>query len=141
MLTVFSWNIEGARCGASTLSSLLSLHTPALMFLALACLKPTYCHHLNGEDALLPDQRRAWGGTLAMWHSSLDPFVSILPTTSSSVLSLLLSVPGLTPSLHIGLYLPNSGKEAEFTLALTALDMVLQDIGESHPCTYGETAT
>ena len=107
--------------------------------LALACLKPSYCHHLNGEDALLPDlaldQRRAWGGTLAMWHSSLDPFVSILPTTSSSVLPLLLSVPGLTSSLHIGLYLPTSGKEAEFTLALTALDMVLQDIAESHPST------
>ena len=68
-------------------------------------------------------------------HSSLDPFVSILPTTSSSVLPLLLSVPGLTSSLHIGLYLPTSGKEAEFTLALTALDMVLQDIAESHPST------
>ena len=53
--------------------------------LALASL-PDFCHHLNSADSFLPslalDQRKAWGGTLAMWHKSLDPFLLVPPTTS-----------------------------------------------------------
>ena len=93
--------------------------------------------HLNSEDSILPtlalDQRHAWGGTLALWHSSLDPFITVLPTSSPSVLPLLLSIPGLSPSLHIGIYLPTSGRDPEFLTALAALDMVLLSLAETKP--------
>ena len=96
-----------------------------------------YSFHLNSEDSSLPsmamDQRHAWGGTLALWHTSLDPFVTMLPTTSPSVLPILLSIPGLSPSFHIGIYLPTSGRDPEFLMALTALDMVLLSMAETNP--------
>ena len=146
-MTVLSWNIEGARRGASSLSHFTSLHSPALVFLSepqlfqadatLALVPlPDYCHHLNSEDSLLPslalDQRKAWGGTMALWHTSLDPFVMGQPTMSPAVLPLLLTIPSLSPSLHIGLYLPTSGREPEFLLALTALDSILATLAEDH---------
>ena len=147
-MTVLSWNIEGARRGAQALAHLSSLQPTALMFLsepqlflcdASLALSPMtgYSFHLNSEDATLPsmamDQRRAWGGTLALWHSSLDPFVTVLPTTSPAVLPVFLSIPGLSPSIHIGIYLPTSGRDPEFLTALTALDMVLVTMVETRP--------
>ena len=147
-LTVISWNIEGAKRGVSALSHLSSLNPTALMFpsepklfqcdaiLALSCMG-SYSLHLNSEDSTLPsmalDQRHAWGGTLALWHSSLDPFVKVLPTSSSSVLPLLLSIHGLSPSAHIGIYLPTIGRDHDFLTALTALDMVLVSLAETKP--------
>ena len=133
--------------GASSLSYFASLHSPALIFLsepqlfqcdsslALASL-PDFCHHLNSADSFLPslalDQRKAWGGTLAMWHKSLDPFLTVLPTTSPAVLPIHLNIPGLSPSLHIGLYLPTSGRETDFFLALTVLDTILTSLSEEY---------
>ena len=147
-ITVISWNIEGAKRGASSLAHFISLHSPALVFLsepqlfqcdtalALAPLR-NYRHHLNSEDMLLPslalDQRHAWGGTLALWHSSLDPFITVLPTSSPSVLPLFLSIPGLSSSVHIGIYLPTSGRDSDFLTALSALDMVLVSLSETKP--------
>ena len=146
-MSVISWNIERAKRSAFSLAHFTSLHSPALVFLsepqlfqcdttlALAPLTD-YRHHLNSEDMLLPtlalDQRKAWGGTMAMWHSSLDPFITVLPTPSPAVLPILLAIPGLSSSLHVGLYLPTSGCEQEFLLALTAMDSVLTSLAEDH---------
>ena len=97
----------------------------------------SYSFHLNSEDSSLPsmsmDQRRAWGGTLALWHSSLDPFITVLLTNSPSVLPIFLSIPGLSTSIHIDIYLPTSGRDPEFLAALTALDMVLVSMAETKP--------
>ena len=104
--------------------------------LVLAPLLATYCHHLNSEDFFNPDlaleKHKAKGGTLCLWHKALDPFASLLPTTSPAVLPLLLSVPGLSPSAHIGIYLPTRGQDQEFVLALAALSAVLQELKENH---------
>ena len=104
---------------------------------ALAPLLPTYCHHLNSEDKFYPElaleRRQAHGGTLALWHSDLDPFISTLPTTSPAVLPLLLSVPGLSPSVHIGIYLPTSGRDENFVVALAALTAVMESALDEHP--------
>ena len=124
-------------------------HKPALIFisepqlfqcdcsLALAPLRGTYCHHLNSEDSFYPDlaleSRSAKGGTLSLWHAALDPFVTLLPTPSPAVLPLLLSVPGLSPSAQVCIYLPTSGQEQEFVLAISALTAVLQSLAEEHP--------
>ena len=60
--------------------------------LALTPLIPTYHYHLNSEDKFYPElaleQRQAHSGTLALWHSALDPFIP----TSPAVLPLLLSI-------------------------------------------------
>ena len=105
--------------------------------LALAPLLPTYCYHLNSEDQFYPELalagHQAHGGTLAIWHSALDPFISILPTTSPAVLPLLISVPGLLPSVHVGVYLPTSGKDEHFVVVLAALTAVLETVQDEHP--------
>ena len=147
-MNILSWNIEGAKRGAHNLAHFVEKYDPALMFLsepqvfqcdaalAMAPLLPTYCYHLNSEDTYYPelalDKRQAHGGTLALWHSALDPFITILPTTSPAVLPLLLSVPGITPSVHVGIYLPTSGRDEDFVVALASLTAVLEHVLEDH---------
>ena len=71
---------------------------------------------------------------MIMWRSKLDPYIKVLPTTSSSFLPILLSVPGLAPSAHIAVYLPTSGKEAEFVSALANLEVCLDHISQEYSC-------
>ena len=80
------------------------------------------------------ETRKAIGGTMVMWRSKLTPFIKALSTTSTSVLPFLLSVPGLALSAHIAVYLPTSGKEAEFVSALAALEAILEEINENYAC-------
>ena len=130
------------------LAHFAQIHQPAIMFLSepklfqcdsslsLAPLLPTYRHHLNSEDSYYPElaleKHQAHGGTLALWHCALDPFVTILPTTSPAVLPLLLSIPGLNPSVHVGIYLPTSGRDEHFVVALASLTAVLESVAEEH---------
>ena len=101
--------------------------------------QPKYSFHLNSEDTLCPDlpliTKRAIGGTMALWRTELDPFIKVLPTTSSAVLPLLLSLPGLCPAAHITVYLPTSGREAEFVSALGVLESCIEKILEDFSCT------
>ena len=69
-----------------------------------------------------------------MWKSTLDPYIKVLPTSASSSLPILLSVPGLQVTAHIAVYLPTSGKDPEFTSALSALDVTLTMIEEEYAC-------
>ena len=147
-MNILSWNIEGAKRGSHNLAHFADTHQPSLIFLsepqlfqcdatlALSPLLPTYCHHLNSEDTFYPelalDKRHAHGGTLALWHFSLDPFITILPTTSSAVLPLLLSIPGISPSIHVGIYLPTSGRDEYFVVALSSLIAVLESVQEEY---------
>ena len=105
--------------------------------LALSPLKPTYCHKLNSDDSFFPElaleHRQAHGGTMALWHSALDPFITCLPTNTPAILPLLLAIPGLQPSAHIGIYLPTSGQDKEFVIALGELGTVLELLREDHP--------
>ena len=97
-----------------------------------------FSFHLNSEDLLCPDlpmvSRRASGGTMAMWKSELDPYIKVLPSTSSAVLPLLLSLPGRCLTAHVTVYLPTHGKDAEFVSALGALDSCLEQIQEDFSC-------
>ena len=71
------------------------------------------------------DRRKAWGGTLALWRREIDPFITPLETPSPSVLPLLLQIPGLSSSIHIGLYLPTWGRDSEFIEALASLESIV----------------
>ena len=76
---------------------------------------------------------RAKGGTMALWKASLDPYVTVLPCTSPAVLPLLLSILGLSRSLHIGIYLPTGSLEQDWIIALAALTLVLEDAHKQFP--------
>ena len=70
---------------------------------------------------------------MALWKSSLNPFVTILPHTSPAVLPMILDIPGLQWSIHIGIYLPTRGLEHEWVIALAALTLVLEYAQETYP--------
>ena len=115
-MTVISWNIEGWARNCFNLLHFVDLHLPLFVFLSepqvfqcdvtsmFSRFTSNYSFHLNSEDLACPDlpliSRRACGGTMAMWRKQLDPYVRVLPTVSSSVLPLLLSIPGLSPTAH-----------------------------------------
>ena len=71
---------------------------------------------------------------MIMWHSKLNPYIKILPTSSPSSLPILLSIPGLQTTAHIAIYLPTSGKESEFITALAALEATVTMILEEYSC-------
>ena len=100
--------------------------------------KGSYQCHLNSNDVFCPDlpliSRKPNGGTMAMWHHHLDPYIRVLPCPSSAVLPILLAVPGLSQSAHISVYLPTAGKDTEFLCALAALDTCIEQIKEDFSC-------
>ena len=65
---------------------------------------------------------------MVMWQTSLDPFITIIPTQSPSIAAILLNIPGYYPSAHVSLYLPTSGQEVQFVSALATLDNCLEDL-------------
>ena len=96
-----------------------------------------YFCSLNSDDLYdreLPFiKNRSNGGTMILWKKTLDKFVSILPTVSSSFLPLLFQPPSSPPSLHLSLYLPTSGKETEFTEEMGKLRQFLENLLEDIP--------
>ena len=70
---------------------------------------------------------KAKGGTMVMWHFSLSPHLEVQPTTSPSCVSVLLSPPGILPSLHTAVYLPTAGRDGEWLAALVELEQHVQD--------------
>ena len=95
-----------------------------------------YSSFLNSEDFHSPelalDKTKAKGGTMILWKSVLDPFISIIPTESSSIAAILLNYPGYCISAHLAIYLPTAGKEVEFVSALASLDSCLDHLLNKH---------
>ena len=71
-----------------------------------------------------------------MWQTSLDPFVTIVPTHTSSISAIILNIPGYCVSAHIALYLPTAGQEVQFISALSSLDNCLEDVLARHQDIY-----
>ena len=77
---------------------------------------------------------KAHGGTMVMWRTGLDPFVTTLSTPSPSFLPILLQIPGFSKSIHIAIFLPTSGKDPEFVSALSLLDVFIDEMTTLHSC-------
>ena len=96
---------------------------------------PNISFHLNSEDmfdeALPLERSRAKGGTMALWPSSLDPYITILPTTTPAILPCRVRMPGLVESVHFCIYFPTAGQEEIFVETLAALSVFLEDIYEN----------
>ena len=65
---------------------------------------------------------------MLLWKTSLDPYISIIPSDSPAILPMVLKLPHHSASCHVMIYLPTSGQEAEFVAALASLDSCLNDI-------------
>ena len=98
---------------------------------------PSYCFFLNSEDRYDEDlpllKNQAFGGTMIFWKKSLDSFVSVYSVTTSSFLPIIFSPPGAPVSVHIALYLPTSGLEAEFLEQIALLRIAIEELKETHP--------
>ena len=96
-----------------------------------------YDAHLNSEDYhdqdLALDKVKARGGTMIMWHTSLTPLITVIPTESPSFQTILLKLPETVPSLHTALYLPTAGKEDQFFSTLAELTNHLEEIQSNYP--------
>ena len=147
--TVITWNIEGFHRNLHSLNHFITEHQPGLIFLTepqtfqhdLPLLLQTFrgelsCH-LNSEDLHQPElameTSRAKGGTMALWRSSLDPFITIIPTGTSSILALILQPPRHAPSIHICLYFPTAGKDPEYVVELSKLEVLLEELSDKYP--------
>ena len=120
--------------------SLIFLSEPQLFQCDSSSLMKTfqgsYSHHLSSEDLLFPElaleQTKAKGGTMVLWQTSLDPFVSVLPTDSPALAAIVLKIPGICISAHVAIYLPTAGQEVQFVSALASLDNCLVDLLNKH---------
>ena len=124
-IPILSWNIEGFSRHRYSLRHFMEIHRPLLVLLTepmvhssdlpplLQPFNGNYESFLNSEDFHEPDLSH--GGTVIMWHSSMTPFVSVLPTSSPGFLTIVLKLPSAVPSLHSVIYLPTSGNDQEFS--------------------------
>ena len=134
---MLTWNIEGFSRNRHSLRNFTERYQPSLVLLSepmthqadlpllLQPFSGKYAAHLNSEDLhdhdLAIESSRAHGGTMIMWLSSLSPFITILPTVSSSFLTILLKPDDAIPSLHTVIYLPTAGKDDQFFSVLADL--------------------
>ena len=137
-LTVISWNIEGLSKNYLILNDFVKQYSAQLIFLSepqtyrcdlaplLTPFLSEYEAHLNSEDAHDMDlpltHPKAKGGTMAIWHSSLSPYLKVLPSSSPSFFSILISVPGYLPALHTVVYLPTAGRDGEWLASVVELE-------------------
>ena len=84
---------------------------------------------LNSPDVYDPDlplkRSPAKGGTLVMWHSDIHKYVTPLETSSSSVLPIIVSLPGFKPSCHIAIYMLTAGHDELFVVSMSALESTI----------------
>ena len=141
-----SWNIEGLERNSYNLHHFINSVKPSLVFLSepqiFACdvtrvmtlFEGCYKYSLNSEDKhdldIPMDRMKAKGGTMAMWSLHIDQHITVLPTSSPSVLPLMIKLPGLAPACHIGVYLPTAGLEEQFMEALSELDIAITSVLE-----------
>ena len=137
-LSIISWNIEGLSKNYLTLYNFVKQFAAKLIFLSepqsyrcdlAPLLTPfigSYEAHLNSEDAHDMDlpltHPKAKGCTMILWHSSLSPYLKVLPTTSPCFVSVLLTPPGLLPSLHTAVYLPTAGRDGDWLASVVELE-------------------
>ena len=140
-VTVLTWNVENLKSNRFTLKYFVDMMVPDFIFLnetqifqfeehlATDLFRDNYCHSLNSDDIFDPElpfiKNRSIGGTMILWKSSLDPFVTVLPKASASFLAILFHPPGSPPSIHVSLYLPTSGKETQFIEELSKVRIFL----------------
>ena len=144
-----SWNIEGFSRNIYNLRHFLDLHQPDLVFLsepqihscnldlAAKPLSGSYMYSLNTADKFDPElplvKSKAIGGTMVLWKTQHDPYITVYPASSTAFLPIKFHPPGSAPSVHIAVYLPTLGQENNFVKELSKLSTTVDEIAESDP--------
>jgi len=139
-----TWNIEGFSRNIYSLCSLVANYNPDFIFLSepqiylcdvhlkMDYLKGDYMYSLNSTDQFdleLPlTQSKASGGTMILWRTDLDPYVTRLEKPSSSILPILFEPPWCNSSIHVCIYFPTSGHEDQFLMQASILSSLIHDL-------------
>ena len=95
-------------------------------------LKGDYRYSLNSTDQFDLDlpltQSKANGGTMILWRTDLDPYVTRLEKPSSSILPILFEPPWCNSSIHVCIYFPTSGHEDQFLIQASLLSCLIHDL-------------
>ena len=82
---------------------------------------------------------------MILWKNNLSPFIRELSPPSASFMPVLLSPPGVLPSIHVAVYLPTAGRDTEYFEELSNLSQLLSDLQASYPgfpiCLRGDMNT
>ena len=70
---------------------------------------------------------------MVMWKKELDPYVTVHISESASYLPIVIDIPGWTPMIHCGVYLPTAGKETEFLTELVSLRNCIEELQTKFP--------
>ena len=70
---------------------------------------------------------------MTCWKYALDPYITVLGTETSRITPILLEMPGFQSSVHINIYLPTAGREAEFIDCLASLQATIDKISDEYP--------
>ena len=148
-LEILTWNIESVKKNIFLLKDTLENEDISLAFLSepqifqadiinlIGYVNGDFCYFLNSQDLYDPElplvSSHAIGGTLCLWRKSLDPFITVYKTTSPSFTPIVLSLPDHGVSIHVGLYLPTHGKDAEFVSDLAELGICLDELADKYP--------
>ena len=148
-LTLISWNIENFKKNLFSLKTFTDLHKPDLVFISepqifqselqhcMNYFSGEYSSSLNSEDFHNPElalfKTKAKGGTLVMWRNCLSPFITVIPVDTPAFLPVLLEVPNFLPSIHIALYLPTAGREAQYLQELSELKVCVEALQHRFP--------
>ena len=104
---------------------------------ATELLSSQYKMFLNSDDLYDPQlpllQNRAHGGTLTMWKAELDHLVTILPSETSRITTLVLDPPDTLTTVHINIYLPTSGKDPQYINTLATLQATIDEVSSQYP--------
>ena len=144
-----TWNIEGLSRNIFNLKHFLDLHQPDLAFLSepqiftndidnvIRPISHSYRVALNSVDEYDPYlpliKSKAFGGTMVLWKTEFDPFITIHPVSSSAFLPVIFHPPNTPPTVHIAVYLPTSGKESMFMEEISKLEIVIDDLCITFP--------
>ena len=143
-----TWNAENVKKNIFALADFLNAHQSSLVFLSepqayqadlpsiVQYVKHDYFFSLNSDDLADPELplvcSKARGGTMVLWRRWLDPYVRVIPVTSSAFLPILLTLPECRPSVHVALYLPTHGQDTEFVSEIANLKNCLDRLNSTH---------
>ena len=105
--------------------------------LVLRVLSNDYCWTLSSADQFDPElpllKPKAFGGTMILWKEELDPFITVVPTSSTAFSAILFHPTASVTTAHFSVYLPTSGREREFFEEISKLSLTIDSIMNTHP--------
>lgn len=144
-----TWNAEGLKTSIFMIKDCLYQHKISLCFISesqtfqsdisglMEHLQSDYCYFLNSEDYYDPElaltKNTTPGGTLVIWRNNLDPYISLHPVHTPSFTPIVLKIPGCQITVHIALYLPTQGRDADFVADLADLRVCLEELRTTYP--------